>query len=221
LYALTTSVNIVSMSGQLDRIMDAAYGCFVRHGVRKTTMEDIAKAAGMSRPAVYQYVTNKDDAFRRLAGQLYGEAFAVAVRAAEAEGTLTQRLDRVLAVRLDLLARVHHETPHAAELIGPASKVAADLDQAFLRDLAGLLTGTIVAAAAEADLPLADGNAREVVALALALTRGLEADLTAANPTTSNRTAAERPDPVEIRDRLRNGIALLIAGLSAAVRPTA
>lgn len=203
------------MSGQLDRIMDATYGCFVRHGVRKTTMEDIAKAAGMSRPAVYQYVKNKDDAFRRLAGRLYSEAFAVAVRSAGAEGTLTQRLDRVLAVRLDLLTRVHHETPHAAELIGPASSVAADLDQAFLRDLAELLTGTIVAAAAEADLPLADGNAREVVALALALTRGLEADFT-----TARLTALGRTDPTEPRDRLRNGIALLIAGLSAAVRPT-
>jgi TetR/AcrR family transcriptional regulator len=208
LNALTTDVNIVSMSGQLERIMQAAHGCFVRHGVRKTTMEDIATAAGMSRPAVYQYVKNKDDTFRRLAGQLYSEAYTVAVQAAAADGTLTQRLDRVLAVRLELLARVRQETPHAAELVGPSSKVAADLDRAFLRDLAELLTSTIVVAAADVDLPLADGNAREVVALALALTRGLEADL----------TSPERPDPAEIRDRLRNGVALLIAGLSAAVR---
>jgi TetR/AcrR family transcriptional regulator len=214
---LTPDANIVSMSGQLDRIMDAAYGCFVRHGVRKTTMEDIATAAGMSRPAVYQYVKGKDDAYRRLAGRLYTEAFAQARTAAEAQGTLTQRLDRVLAVRLELLARVRRETPHAAELLGETSKVAADLDRTFLRDLADLLTGTIVTAAAEADLPLRDGNAREVVELALALTRGLELDLT--DPTRHDPTRdPNRTDPDRVRDRLRNGVALLIAGLSAAVR---
>jgi TetR/AcrR family transcriptional regulator len=53
----------------VDQILDAAYECLNRHGVLKTTMDDIAKAAGMSRPAVYQYVRNKEDVFRRLAGE--------------------------------------------------------------------------------------------------------------------------------------------------------
>jgi AcrR family transcriptional regulator len=206
LYELTPDVNIVSMSGQLDRVLDAAYQCFVRHGVRKTTMEDIAVAAGMSRPAVYQYVRSKDDAYRRLAAQLYDAALARATEAAGSPGTLTQRLDRALGVRLELLARVHHETPHAAELLGEASRIAGELDRAFIRDLADLLTRTIMDAAAEAHLPLTGENAREVAELALALTRGLEGD-----------PAALRDEPDLLRDRLRNGIALLIAGLSASL----
>jgi TetR/AcrR family transcriptional regulator len=44
-------------------ILDAAYRCFARHGARRTTMDDIAAEAGLSRPAVYQYVRNKDDVF--------------------------------------------------------------------------------------------------------------------------------------------------------------
>jgi AcrR family transcriptional regulator len=205
LHELTCNVNIVSVSPpQLDRVLDAAYVCFVRHGVRKTTMEDIATIAGMSRPAVYQYVKSKDDAYRRVAGRLYGDALARARAVlAEPAGTLTQRLDRVLGIRLELLARIHRETPHAAELVGESSRVAGDLDRSFRADLADLLTAVLVSAAAEAELPLGDDNAREVVELALALTRGLEADLS---------------EPDRARDRLRNGIALLIAGLSAAVR---
>ena len=61
---------------QLDRILDAAYACFTRHGVRRTTMDDLAREAGMSRPAVYRYVQNKEDAYRRLAGRLYAGALA-------------------------------------------------------------------------------------------------------------------------------------------------
>ncbi len=55
---------------RLDQILDAAYASFTRHGVKRTTMDDIASAAGMSRPSVYQYVRGKDDAFRRLAQRL-------------------------------------------------------------------------------------------------------------------------------------------------------
>ena len=34
--------------------LDAAETCFERYGVAKTTMEDIAKMAGVSRPTVYR-----------------------------------------------------------------------------------------------------------------------------------------------------------------------
>src|SRR4051794_5495836 len=53
---------------------DPPYACLVRHGIRNTPMDDIAAAAGMSRPAVYQYVRNKDDAFRRVASRIFAEA---------------------------------------------------------------------------------------------------------------------------------------------------
>jgi TetR/AcrR family transcriptional regulator len=186
--------------GRVERVLDAAYACFARHGVRKTTMDDIASAAGMSRPAVYQYVRNKEDAFRRLAARIFDAALTEARAAAEGEGTLTQRLDRILAVKLTLTQRVFRESRHAAELIGESSRIAADLDREFTATMATILKATIIDAAAQADLALSDDHAVEVAELALALTRGLEADLS---------------DPDRPRERLRNGIALLVAGLAA------
>jgi TetR/AcrR family transcriptional regulator len=186
---------------RVERILDAAYQCFTRHGVRKTTMDDIAAAAGMSRPAVYQYVRNKEDAFRRLAERIFGRALDRAREAAAGPGTLTQRLDRILAVKLAVTQGLVRESPHAGELLGENSRIAADLDRAFMDEMVRLLTGTIIGAAAEAGLALTDENAREVAELALALTRGLEADLS---------------DPDRPRERLRNGVALLVAGLAAA-----
>jgi TetR/AcrR family transcriptional regulator len=180
LIGLTNPASIVSMIDtpvdRLERILDAAQTCLVKHGIRKTTMEDIAAEAGMSRPAVYQYVRGKQDAYRRLADRLYAQAYAQAQRAAAADGTLTQRLDGVLAARLGA---------RNSEL----GAVAAEQHRGFEAAITELITATIMEAA-----PLEESRAREVAELVLALGRGLEAE----------------PD----RARLRNGVALLVAGLA-------
>src|SRR5579863_622679 len=38
-----------------ERIVRAAYLCFERHGIDHTTIEDIAREAGVTRPTVYRY----------------------------------------------------------------------------------------------------------------------------------------------------------------------
>lgn len=43
------------------KIVDGARRCFERYGIEKTTIEDIAKAAGISRPTVYKFFTGKMD----------------------------------------------------------------------------------------------------------------------------------------------------------------
>jgi AcrR family transcriptional regulator len=40
--------------------MDAAEACFDKYGIRKTTMDDIAKEAGVSRPTVYRHFSDRD-----------------------------------------------------------------------------------------------------------------------------------------------------------------
>ena len=196
---------------RLAKVLDAAYACFVRHGVRKTTMEDIAAEAGMSRPAVYQYVRGKDDAYRRLAARIYDGAIQEARTAAQAPGTLAARLDRILATKLALTQRLFDESPYAAdltgrgaaELTGRNAAVAGEMERRFLTELSQLLAETITDAAADAELPLGQEHAREIAELALALARGLE---------------AEHTDLERRRVRLRNGIALLIAGVAAVSR---
>lgn len=185
---------IVSMleDERLEQILDAAYTCFTRHGVRRTTMDDIAREAGMSRPGVYQYVRNKEDAFRRLAARLLDSALARARSAIQAPGGLPERLTGALEAKLGLAVGLWQDSPaHAAELLGADTRLSAELVEAYNAAMHDLLGGAIGAARPEAD-------AAEVAELLLAFTRGLEADLS---------------DPDAPSRRLRHGVTLLVAGM--------
>ena len=43
-----------------ERLLDAAEACLQQFGPQKTSMEDVARAAGMSRATVYRYFENRD-----------------------------------------------------------------------------------------------------------------------------------------------------------------
>jgi AcrR family transcriptional regulator len=43
------------------RIIAVARECFAKYGPRRTTMEDVAAATGIARPALYRYVSSRDE----------------------------------------------------------------------------------------------------------------------------------------------------------------
>jgi len=63
-----------------ERLLDAAEGCLEQFGPQKTSMEDVARAAGMSRATVYRYFENRDELLlgvaSRQASALAAEAIA-------------------------------------------------------------------------------------------------------------------------------------------------
>ncbi|MFG3042523.1 TetR/AcrR family transcriptional regulator [Streptomyces sp. NPDC048330] len=178
-------------------ILAAAYTCFTHHGVRRTTMDDIAREAGMSRPAVYHYVRNKEDAFRRLVERLLTDTLDQA-RSAARDATLDERLSAILSCKLALVSKVWADSPaHAPELLGPDTRLSADMIRKFDDGMLELISGEI-----GAEHPYTD--AREVAEILLALTRGLEANL------------ADAAIPA---DRLDRGVRLVVAGLSTSGTP--
>ena len=76
--------------------IDAAEICFERYGVVKTTMEDIAKTAGVSRPTVYRHFADRDSlilaVIMRRAHSLIGKAQAVIRRHERFEDRLIEGL---------------------------------------------------------------------------------------------------------------------------------
>lgn len=183
---------------RLDQILDAAYASFTRHGVKRTTMDDIASAAGMSRPSVYQYVRGKDDAFRRLAQRLFDGALEQTRRDVEAAAPVAERLHRVLSTKLDLTLGLHADSPHAAEMLDAGARLSGDVVEAFNTGLRDLAASTLAEGARRGELSLGRAKPKDVADIALALTRGLE------------MAAGE---PRQLRQQLRLGVDLLLDGL--------
>lgn len=63
-----------------DRILEAADDCFTAHGLAKTTMDDVARRAAVSRATVYRYFSDRDslvlESIRRRARRTMGAARA-------------------------------------------------------------------------------------------------------------------------------------------------
>ncbi|MGG6311856.1 TetR/AcrR family transcriptional regulator [Paenibacillus macerans] len=51
-------------STRLSYVLETALAVFFKHGFRKTSIEDIAQAAGISRQGIYLHYKNKDEIFR-------------------------------------------------------------------------------------------------------------------------------------------------------------
>src|ERR1700758_2367075 len=71
---------LTSTDDARERIVAAAERCIDRHGIRKTTMDDVANEVGLSRPSVYRYFADRDDLLIEL---ITRHARAVVVRASK------------------------------------------------------------------------------------------------------------------------------------------
>lgn len=58
----------------------AAMGCFLKYGLEKTTLEDIAKAAGMTKSSLFYYYRNKEALFLEVAVK-EGEEYLASLQA--------------------------------------------------------------------------------------------------------------------------------------------
>ncbi|MEU6593686.1 helix-turn-helix domain-containing protein [Streptomyces sp. NPDC046881] len=144
--SLTLHENIVRMTGaasaKRDQILTAALGVFGRYGFRRTSMDLLAQAAGMSRPALYQHFKSKADVFKAVGARLVADVGAAAEQAAARAGTVQERLYAVLAVKLELVGG-SVEVDARRELIVEAGAYADDVQADLRRRLIGIVAGLL------------------------------------------------------------------------------
>ncbi len=105
------------MMDKKTQILQAALRVVTAYGFRRTSMEDIAQEAGVSRPAIYNEFRNKDDVFLSCMDMVVEDAFAVAEKAlTNVSGTKA----RVTAYLCAYMGFYHHllvAGPHGQELL--------------------------------------------------------------------------------------------------------
>ena len=150
-----------------DRILDAAMRVFRRHGFRRSSIEQAAEEAGLTRQALYHHFDSKEALFRAVLERLYQQALAAEIAAgkqAEAAGRqLADILVAQIGARLKALFASLEGSPHIEELFSEHLAQARDLYQSYATRFADEVATTIVRVTRKRSLVLASGvSAREL-----------------------------------------------------------
>lgn len=139
-------------------ILNAALQTFLDYGFKRTTMDDIAKAAGMSRPALYLVYKNKKDIFRAciitMMDVLKARLDQVVSGSASTEESVYSVLEAGIVEPFHILAH----TTHGPEIFDMKSELADDLFDEWMLTLETAIASILQRALSEGRLDLSETN---------------------------------------------------------------
>lgn len=151
-------------SGKRDAILTAAHQLLLKHGPSGTSMEAIARAAGVAKPTLYAHFPDKQAVFRTVGEAVMGGWRADFDAALASPGRASERIGMALVAREKAILRLMQTSPHATDLFGPAG-IFAPQAQALERAATDALTTVL----AETD----EAQPRLLAQLLLAASRGI------------------------------------------------
>jgi AcrR family transcriptional regulator len=183
-------------------ILDAALKLFSQYGYRRTSIDDIARAAEIAKGTVYLSFKSKEDIFRGLSRSLI-ERMDADVEEARATGeSIDERLVAVLEAKFGFLFETVFRSAHAAELMDSKNRLSADLFAQSGRRYMKVLREMIEEATRNGDLAPSRLRlgAGDLAQMLVAAAHGIESNAT-------SRSQYHR--------RLREIVRVIVAGVSA------
>jgi AcrR family transcriptional regulator len=93
------------MSQKRDQLLHTGEALFVKHGMRRVTVEEICRQAGVSKPTFYKHFDNKAALARRIVELWIDECLQRIDRIEEADAPFPEKLKQILAIKQELAAR--------------------------------------------------------------------------------------------------------------------
>ena len=115
------------------RILEAARFLVLRNGLRGTTMEAIAREAGIAKPTLYAQFADKDAVFVGIVDTIMDDLLAAYDKGMAGSGDISDRVAAALAGQYAVLARTLAGSPHAGELMSEHKRVGARFREKDLR----------------------------------------------------------------------------------------
>lgn len=150
------------------RILNAALSVFALYGYRRASMEDIARAAGMSRAAIYQHFRNKEDILAHGIEAYFGVAIAALQQALTPARPLREALREACAAAGGDLAEALLDSPHGEELLSMKTGEAEAQTHAGYARIAEVWTDWLTAEAAAGRISLAGDSPARVAEVIIA-----------------------------------------------------
>lgn len=93
------------MSRKREQLLQTGEALFVRHGMRRITVEEICHQAGVSKPTFYKFFENKAALAEEIVKLWIADALEQIDRIEAAQTTFPEKLRQILALKQDLSAR--------------------------------------------------------------------------------------------------------------------
>lgn len=97
------------------KILEAAAQAFMRYGVKRTSMGDIAEEAGVARQTLYNVYGTKDEIFSATLDFFHHKTMIALLEALKATDTLREQMDLVLELTIVAPFRQLRALPHMEE----------------------------------------------------------------------------------------------------------
>src|SRR6266404_5333285 len=109
-------------------ILDAARDCILKFGYTKSSLEDIAKQAAVSRPLIYRKFKSKEEIFGAVLEDLFETQYRAAEHALAKPGSRREKLMSVYkALLLDPWRELIVDAPMGPEFYGACRRVTPDI----------------------------------------------------------------------------------------------
>ena len=169
---MADSVNEASTKS--DVIVEATDRLFTRFGYRRTSMDDIAREAGVAKGTLYLYFTTHEALFRALLARNVARAERLCDAAQAQDGDLAAQIFGQLDAWFGTALDQYGASGHLPELAAARMSVGREVVEAADRAYEARLVRMIETAQAEskADLASTGLDARQVVSVLLAAARG-------------------------------------------------
>jgi AcrR family transcriptional regulator len=93
------------MSRKRDQLIQTGEALFIKHGMRRVTVEEICRQAGVSKPTFYKYFENKAALAEGIVKLWIAEVLEQIDRIEAAETPFPEKLEQILALKQALSAR--------------------------------------------------------------------------------------------------------------------
>ena len=161
-------------STKSDVIIEAADRLFTRFGFRRTSMDDIAREAGVAKGTLYLYFVSKEALFRALLARNVGLAEQLCDAALARGGDLATQIFGQLDAWFGMVLDRYGASGHLSELSVARLSVGKEIVDVADRAYEARLVRMVETAQAEgtADLTSTGLDARQIVLVLLAAARG-------------------------------------------------
>ncbi len=185
-----------------NQILDAATDVFVREGLHKARVDDIAEKAGLSKGALYWYFKSKDEIIVAILDKLFEGEFSELKELQFAEGSVVERLNLFVESTLEEIRGWLKLVPIAYEFLGLVfrQKIVKRVFHKYFRGYIDLITVLI-------QQGIDSGEFRDIDAQDVAITIGAIIEGTIL-------LWAYDPEAVDVEKHIRVGMDIFIKGLT-------